>query len=405
MKMSIVFLILFLPLESVFAKSLFARLTTRLGFTCPFHFNNSYIRLEQDLQAIRNSSQEPFLKKQGFSPSYYSGVDKAREFKRVQQYLQEINADPKTTHVSYFANQAEQTIFEFEEGLKKQNQENTSFLEERLKILEEFKKEAQKRIKDQKVTYDWWANFNLRLVILATPDAYLTQYFKHITPSFKTHEDIEKHSNHPDLKIFQDIKEMFPETIMFFSTGDFGIMAFNRMGASFHFIGVSGSNKSADDQAMLPLRFFIHDVGHARESIYSAKRIDNLKITIEVKDIEKKLNNISNKSDRQKAEFAWFLFNHELGKTKYIHHLSSTNIFSKKKKQILHDSMRNYLNLEFSIINEDNGVLIRDLFKDFVPDHLKRARKDKDEKSVKLFLDKTLDIFMKVFSDILISAR
>ena len=409
MKMSIVFLILFLPLESVFAKSLVARLTARLGFssTCPSHFNNSHTHLEQDLQAIRNSSQELILKKQGFSPSYYSGVDKAREFKRVQQYLQEINADPKTTHIPYFASQAEQTIFKFEEGLKKQNQENTSFLEERLKILEEFKKEAQKRIKNQEVTYDWWANFNFRLVLLATPSTDLPEYFvTYTTPLFTTHESIDKNFDQTLFKEFQDIKEMFPETIMFFSTDDFGIMAFNRMGASSHFIGVSGHNKSADELDRTPIEFFIHDMSHVISSMYSAELADNLKITIELKDIEKKLNNISNKSDRQKAEFAWFLFNHEFGKQRYIDQLSDKNISSKKNKQILHDSMKWYLHgEEFGFINEDNGDLIRDHFKAFVPDHLKKAQRNKDEKSVKLFLDKTLDIFMIVFSDILISAR
>ena len=409
MKMSIVFLILFLPLESVFAKSLVARLTARLGFssTCPSHFNNLYIQLEQDLQAIRNSSQELILKKQGFSPSYYSGVDKAREFKRVQQYLQEINADPKTTHIPYFASQAEQTIFEFKEGLKKQNQKNTSFLEERLKFLEEFKKEAQKRIENQEVTYHWWANFNLRLALLAEPTDHLPEYFV-TSPPFKTHESIEKYFDRTLFKEFQDIKEMFPETIMFFSTDDFGIMAFNRMGAGSHFIGVSGNNKSADGLDRTPIGLFFHDMSHVISSMYSAELADNLKIKIKIKakDIEKKLNDISNKSDRQKAEFAWFLFNHEFGKRRYIEKLSDKNISSKKNKQILHDSMKWYLHEEeFGVINEDNGDLIRDHFKAFVPDHLKKARMDKGEKSVKLFLDKTLDIFMIVFSDIVISAR
>ena len=139
---------------------------------------NAGIKLEQDLQAIRNSLQEPRLIEQGFKPSYYAGVDQAREFKRLHEYLREIQADPKRTHIPYFANQVEKTISDFERGLRKQNVtrdgyyeiKDPKFLEKRLEVLEAFKKEARRRVENQDVTYDWWIKFNTKLAVLGSPD-------------------------------------------------------------------------------------------------------------------------------------------------------------------------------------------------------------------------------------------
>ena len=102
-------------------------------------------KLEQDLQAIRNSPQERLLREQGFKRSYYAGVDQTREFNAVAEHLRKIKADPKRTHIPYFADQVEKTIADFEQAFRKHNQDNPEFLEERLKILEELKKEARKK--------------------------------------------------------------------------------------------------------------------------------------------------------------------------------------------------------------------------------------------------------------------
>ena len=72
---------------------------------------NAEIKLEQDLEKIKNSPEERLLETQGFKRSYYAGVDQAREFNRVGEHLREIKADPKHTHIPYFADQIEKNDF------------------------------------------------------------------------------------------------------------------------------------------------------------------------------------------------------------------------------------------------------------------------------------------------------
>ena len=177
-------------IKYIFILSLFS---PAIGFSeesvnlCSSSFVSAEIKLEKDLQAIRNSPQEPLLKEQGFKPSYYAGVDQAREFNRVHEYLREIQADLERTHISYFADQVEKTISDFERGLRKQKNitedpeydiKDPNFLEKRLEVLEAFKREARKRVENQDVTYEWWINFNTKLSILATPET-----LKHIPAS------------------------------------------------------------------------------------------------------------------------------------------------------------------------------------------------------------------------------
>ena len=395
----------------------------------------SEINLEKDLQAIRNSREEPLLREQGFQASYYAGVDQAREFNRVWKYLKEVNADLRLTHIPYFSNQVEKTISEFEKGFRKQNRQNTSFLESRLKILEYIKKEARLKIKNQAVTYNWWANFNFKLVFLTS---HLTQIItevkdgdlekthrKHFADYVKIYEDVEEaiaffakieHGTIKDnLERFMKLKMKFPEEIMFFSTDDFGIMAFNRMRSKAYFIGVSGKNQFVDGRQFSPYYFFSHDVNHAaaarKYTKYNSKK----------KEIAKKLNNISNKSDREKAELAFFLFHHEGIKASYIQNLfkelyethpkakgldnpieTLKDRFTKEKKiEMLGHAVRDFLNrsdrsFRKQDVNEETlyGVLL--------PDHLQNVKTDEDQKQLKLFLDETADIFIKVFSDVLV---
>ena len=133
-------------------------------------------RLEEELQEIRNSPQEPLLEEQGFKPEHYRGFDLAREFNAVARFLKTIKADSERTHIPYFADQIGKTIADFENSFREYHQNNLEFLEERLKILEAIKAEAEKRIEDQNVTYDWWANFNQRLAMISVETDTIQKY-------------------------------------------------------------------------------------------------------------------------------------------------------------------------------------------------------------------------------------
>ena len=389
---------------------------------------NAGIRLEQDLQAIRNSPQEPLLREQGFKPSYYAGVDQAREFNRLHEHLQDIKADPKRTHIPYFAEQVEKTISDFERSLRNQNVtgdkykiKDPKFLEKRLKILEDFKREARRRVENQGMTYEWWVKFNTKLSLLATPSSLellLRSRYPHPVERIRMGVEIEynrqlaqlientlesellrhgrikqieemseklKSLNPEDiffregytsvelesmvfeldrarrlkngqsaiestLSQFEIIKEddwydidvlriregievlvsknvgawgnggvwglngtgdtrisfinqaskEFPEKMRFFTTDELGIMAFNRVGNNFHFVGLSGDLENvADGKRPDSLGYLVHDINHAGFSAGFPKEVFD------------RVNNISNKSDKEKVNLVLFIYRHE----------------------------------------------------------------------------------------------
>ena len=364
-------------------------------------------RLDNDLKAIRSTPQEPLLREQGFKPSYYAGVDQAREFKRVQEYLQEIKADPKRTHIPYFANQAAKTIADFEKALKEPYKtmltndadlsdrlsENLMHLWTKIKRLQLWrgvKREARRRVENQEVTYDWWANFNLRLSFLADPG-------NNHTPinSLRTNEGIEYASFYPPLSWlsrFLKMKKHFPNEVMFFSTDDMGIMSFNRVGGRAYLVGVSGKGQTANGQYMNPLDFFRRNVDHTSSTAETVSYNEQ----IDYKEIEKRLNNISDKSDREKAEFALFLFQHEsdgmldakknAGASSYIPDTPLT------KKEFEAETRKLFYRRSHEFPNR---------FREILPDYLQNRPHWELEGSDKL-IDEILDIFMHNFSDLLI---
>ena len=403
---------------------------------CSSSFVSAEIKLEKDLQAIRNSPQEPLLVKQGFKPSYYAGVDQAREVNRLHEYLREIQADPKRTHIPYFAEQVEKTISDFERGLRAQNItgdpilyqgiilsiKDPKFLEKRLKILDDFKEEARRRVENQDVTYDWWVKFNTKLSILASSEVFphilvsryttsvgrvkmsveieynkklaqvinkvmnssseterqsqdfqnLKKRFENLNPEElfsggnytsqelesmlsklismldkidgenkvetlfnrigKAQVEIVKEDDWYDIDVLQikegieelisngiqsplylfgkekfeisfthSLSKEFPEKMLFFTTDELGIMAFNKLGKNSHFAGVFGELENVvDGVRMSSFDYLRHDVAHAEFSVELPKGVF-------------RVNNISNKSDREKFELASFIYRHEGG--------------------------------------------------------------------------------------------
>ena len=366
---------------------------------------NAGIRLEQDLQAIRNSPQEPLLIEQGFKPSYYAGVDQAREFNRLHEYLREIQVDPNRTHIPYFADQVEKTISDFERGLRTQNitgdliyhrMTYPEFLEKRLKILEDFKKEARKRVENQDVTYDWWAKFNTKLSILASAKILLHR----LASRFITFKKVDDLYFVDVLRIREEIEEMmsggvsfyvgekefmtvndalvfkeFPEKMMFFTTDELGIMAFNTLGNNAHFAGLSGYLENTKDgvKDSCPFWYLKHDFVHVGFSVELPEGVSD------------RMNNISNKSDRKKAELALFIYRHEGGGGSHNNHSQSA--------------------LEEMMLLSNPSLSYRTMMERWLdPDDLQRFLPDgmnvKDELEVQSFLRDSATVFGGILSDL-----
>ena len=496
-------------IKYIFILSLFS---PAIGFSeesinlCSSSFVSAEIKLEKDLQAIRNSPQEPLLKEQGFKPSYYAGVDQAREVNRLHEYLREIQADLERTHIPYFADQVKKTISDFERGLRKQNVtgdrykiKDPKFLEKRLKILDDFKQEARRRVENQDVTYVWWINFNTKLSILASPEAlqhilasrYTTsagrvkmgveieynkklaqaikkvmdsypktekksQFFQNLKKRFENLNPEELFSgriytsvelegmlselismldkiddkvetlrnrirkaqieiikeddwyNIDVLQIREGIEELissngilspynaggrirlsltadpdtslifeeFPEKMIFFTTNELGIMAFNKLGNNSYFAGVSGDLEHvADGSRVDSLEYLIHDIDHASTALDTS--IENLS-----EETFERVGNISNKSDREKFELALFIYRHEDGGINNNHSQSA---------------------LEEMMINDDHADIgFEDRWLD--PDYFQRLLPDDvnvtDESEVKSFLRESATVFGGILSNL-----
>ena len=525
-------------------------------------------KLERDLQKVRNSPEEPGLKSKGFKSAYYAGVDLAREFNEVAKYLREIKADPKRTHIPYFADQIKKTIADFERSFKWHNQDKLKLLRERLKILEALKAEARKRIEDQNVTYDWgatfnnqdklkflierltlletlkaearkriedqnvtydwWTTFNLRLVMIIIKPRlikklneqiqrahehrmeeemidrfkddpavrvtagieiaynkelaerietvmtsalkeekssgisrglnFLRAEFERLNPeevlfgeaytskklerilyyglkqgdidngqfsyfqtvalqmaakneglydkilekkdwydldALKTHEGTQEllSLDAYDFIVgvgvygFIRLKEKFPQEIMFFTTDELGIMAFNKLEANSYFVGVSGSSVTVDGFKAQPLAFFTHDVSHGREKAGRERDISS--------NIIERINNISDKSDREKAEVALFIYRHERGSLNFREQLEE--YYAGEKVRFFNTDWRDHT------VASSRKMMRESLTRFLDPNSLQGVLPDSvnvnNREEVIRYLDESADIF----SDILLT--
>ena len=445
----------------------------------------------------------------------------AREFNAVARFLKTIKADPKHTHISYFSDQIGKTITDFEKSFREYHQYkyNPRVLEERLTILESMKAEAEKRIEDQNVTYDWWAVFNLRLLLISEEPSLIQEMFEEnrklleslrnptarqeadieiaynkelakqidrvlrtgtvfprrekLTSSqhsqfrreleelnleeilfegdytsqklesilsrltntkpqvnylehaltttieakglfygdidiLKTHEETEEllssafRSSSEDKKIegskgkkdiisFIRIKEKFPEGIMFFTTDELGIMAFNRLEDKAYFVNVSGKPLTADGYSMNPFRVFGHDVTH----ITLLKDYPNLGSKIHRKMLER-IDNMS-KSDREKAELALFMYHHESGfitlrrVLKEYYKGLKTNLSQSELRQLIAD-VKKYSR----IMMTDEYVRRRFFEPDDLQTLLPESMNVNNRQEVKRYLTESADIFSDV---------
>ena len=347
--------------------------------------------LNRELEQTRKTQEEDELKARGFKSSYYSGVDQAREFSRVGEYIRNINADPYTTHIPYFAGQIDNLIRNFERDIR--NGQKLDSIIEKLRILEGFKKEAQKRIENKKVTYEWWVLFHLRLFILATN--YHRFSIKHYSK-----EDLLIHiRTHEGMKVIVDIgreygrvltklMNRFPKDIIFFSTKDIlGYMAFNRMGNGDHFIGISWKDepKFADGGVYDPAGFLQHDINHMGVNFRNERLI---------KQVEERINNISDFKKRKKAELAWFIFRHEsINQSVLIPSVVGKKSFRLFENPIMRKFRRDMRDMLMN--NKDRFMKDYDL-KEALPDNVNPQKPKQVENFLKESADILFDILLTV---------
>ena len=149
---------------------------------------------------------------------------------------------------------------------------------DRLTVWKLFKEEAHKLKQEKRLSYRRWINFNLRLAILATPQASRRKVFslhslsrREAWGQWTTDQGIEqfyketKFFSYLVAKSFSDLLDRFPQIVLIPVIGDkVSYSALNKIFASRTYVlGLSHHPIEADNRLMWPDEFFNHDRAHA----------------------------------------------------------------------------------------------------------------------------------------------
>ena len=252
----------------------------------------------EDLNLPLPTNKEAELKAQGYGPAYRKGMDDLNEWSAVRRQLQELRANPYTTHIEYFADKIEAHIAFVAKALgvstkalgistRSESQEmfaesqNILFAEEfgisirktqkrQEKDLAELQISAGRAIKKEKVTYKWWLEFNdqLSFILSNRDNDRLT-----LSLEYKKQNKVDFFENAQEA--IEKITALFPLWIMMPTlNGELGIITLNRSLSEGVFpIGLTSKTRQNHRITMDPATFFIHDITHARLS-FTANNIN-----------------------------------------------------------------------------------------------------------------------------------
>ncbi|MYE07737.1 MAG: hypothetical protein F4X95_03180 [Oligoflexia bacterium] len=248
----------------------------------------------KDLKLPPPTNEETKLLKQDYKASYTRGLDQVNEWAYVRRRLQELKANPRITHIEYFANQIPDHIAHIKRGFEESYLESHFFgsKSKQLQHLESLEVEAKKAIADKKVTYQWWIEFNHKLS----------------TVMAGAHPE-----NRADRGMIEDVVSDFPLKIIIPTTiEDIGIMAFNisRFEGVYPASVSNKNNNSADATQYTSSAFFAHDVEH---SIFNGNRL-YMDYSMSHRLLHKRLlDNMESlpPNKRKKAERVYFIMTHE----------------------------------------------------------------------------------------------
>ncbi len=146
------------------AGSTFATISLNLSSKChrlaKLFFDRPY-----PLGPMVEGSSEKALRALGFRESYIRGLDQVEGHLRLAQKLRSGDVDPWKGHIKEFAELVKPHLDYVEKGIRDQNSLDK---QERLAILEDFRREALAWVQNRTVTYRKFVNLNYRLSILAT---------------------------------------------------------------------------------------------------------------------------------------------------------------------------------------------------------------------------------------------
>ena len=204
----------------------------------------------EDIKLSPPTHEAEKLQQQGYGPAWTKGIDKLNEWVEVRRQLQDLRANPRTTHIPYFADQIEGHLTFATKALEPMSEQTKQHLAN-------LQKQAKKAISKKKVTYEWWIEFNFLL------------------------GDV--------LSYRSDIPSIIPESMMagLFSQfplqmavpttqGEIGIITFNRAHSEgIYPLGLISQPKEVESEVLDPIQFFRHDM-YTLIEIYLAQPSGNI---------------------------------------------------------------------------------------------------------------------------------
>ena len=208
-----------------------------------------------DFNPPSSINKEAQLTRQGYKASYIGGIDHVDKWALVREKLLESEANPLITHVEPFEKEIPvhiAHIAHIRRGLKN-NYPPNEYVKRELKLLK-LEKEAQQAILNERVTYKWWLEFNIKLARLMNRLFYGTNL---LNPDEKAFIRESLHS-FPLMIVFPTIQKTEKE--------DLGIITFNRAGfEGVYPAGLIGQNIT-DVGGRIPRsasQFLGHDILHS----------------------------------------------------------------------------------------------------------------------------------------------
>ena len=335
----------------------------RVSLSSKKQFQNQLDKV--DATVFPKSNAENALRTQGHRDIFADGVDDMRQLQAVGERLKEVNINPFRTHIVDFANKAEDHIKFIREGMIEAREELKGIyqreinkggfdylkrdiknidekLKEDLQILEDFAREARKKIKEEKVTYAWWLHWNNRLSVLATQKLHRTSVvdasnrigspedradISRINDNWwKTEENLDEYLDgkyySEDFRTGVDyVNEAilnFPDRIHLPTIEPYGIIAMNESAGSHIFpSGLVAKPTIADGGLKAPDAFHFHDLNDSTVGFKKGGLIFNRDFNVHFR---REVENLS-PEDREKVETIFFAiretpekiddFNHE----------------------------------------------------------------------------------------------
>ena len=238
-------------------------------------------------------SRREELSRQGYRANYIEGIDYISEWIVVRRRLRELRANPRTTHIEYFADQIPHHIAHIRKGLENHyspKDESHGSKSEQLQKLKNLEEEVKQAVTDEKVTYKWWIEFNFELAYIMSGRTLSRDFI-----------------NWVDSHLFP-LKVAMP---VIQESGGLGIITFNRAGLEgLYPVGLINRQSSEVHGGLDAALFFGHDLQHP---MFGGNKL-YLEYSFGHRLFHKRLlNNIENlpAEKRRKAEIIYFLMTHE----------------------------------------------------------------------------------------------